>query len=139
MTGKVGGLGLLALTIFIAISFVLQLTSTPPRVQAARIDPFGDVKVHLETQPDPPKTGGIPLTIHITDASGKSVAVERAQFEYWAENNPMQTRAGDSLGNGEFKTVAALSSVGEWQIRVTLFKGAQQTQVTFTIRVMPNI
>lgn len=38
-----------------------------------------------------------------------------------------------------FAATAGLDSVGEWQVRVTLFKGAQQTQVKFTLRVMPNI
>lgn len=116
-----------------------QLNSTPPRTIPARLDPFGDINVHLETQPDPPKTGGIPLIVRVTDQGDKSVAVDRVEYEYWSERQSPQTLTGQALGAGAFTAVAALSSVGEWQIRVTLFKGTQRMQVDFIVRVMPNI
>ncbi|MBI4674549.1 MAG: hypothetical protein HY741_23130 [Chloroflexi bacterium] len=139
MTTKVGGLGLLGLTLFIAISFIVQLNSAPPRMLSARLDPFGDVNVHLQTQPDPPKTGGIPLILHITDASGQAVAVDQVKYEYWKEERAPLTLTGESSDGSTFQAIAELDSVGDWQVRVTLFKGSQQTQMTFTLRVMPNI
>ena len=139
MTAKVGGFGLVALAVFIASSFIFQLTSTPPRTLSGQLDPYGEVKLHLETQPDPPKTGNIPLVLHITDGKGNAVAVDKVQYEYMAENHPAQTIAGEPVETGQYRAIAALSGVGEWEIRVTLFKGSQQTQVKFLLRVMPNI
>lgn len=66
MSSKVGSFGLLALGLFIAVSFIVQMTGAPSRTLSARLDPYGDITVHLQTQPDPPKTGGIPLIIHGT-------------------------------------------------------------------------
>jgi hypothetical protein len=139
MTGKIGGLGLLLLGLFIGGSFLFQLTSTPSRTQSARLDPFGEINVHLQTDPDPPKPGGIPLMIDITDANGKPVAVDKVEYDYWSKDQAAQVLAGESTGVGSFSTVAGIGSVGEWQVQVTLFKGTQQTQVKFTLRVMPNI
>lgn len=139
MTGKVGLLGLGFLAIFIFGSFIFQLTSGPSRTQTARLDPFGDISVHLETQPDPPKTGGIPLILHITDSSGKNVEVDKVQYDYEYQDRGVQTLSGERAGDGMFQAVAALTDVGEWQVHVTLFKGTQQAQVTFVLRVMANI
>lgn len=139
MSSKVGSFGLLALALFIAVSFVLQMTGAPPRTLTARLDPYGDITVHLQTQPDPPKTGGIPLIVHVTDASGKAVAVDQVQYEYHFQDQAPQTVAGEPAGTGEFTGTAGLMSVGDWNVRVRLFKGIQQTQVNFTVRVMPNI
>lgn len=139
MSTKVGGLGLLGLTLFIAISFVLQLNSAPPRTLSARLDPFGEIKVHLQTQPDPPKTGGIPLMLHLTDASGNPIVVDQVKYEYWKEQRTPVTLTGESSNGSTFQALAGLDSVGDWQVRVTLLKGSQQTQLTFTLRVMPNI
>lgn len=139
MTGKIGGLGLLLLGLFIGGSFLFQLTSTPARTASARLDPYGEINVHLQTQPDPPKTGGIPLMIDVTDANGKPVAVDKVRYEYWSKEQAVQTLDGESKSVGSFSAVAGIGSVGEWQVRVTLFKGVQQTQVKFTLRVMPNI
>lgn len=139
MTGRIGLLGLAFLAIFIFGNFYLQLTSAPSRTLTAWLEPFGDISVRLETQPDPPKTGGIPLILHITDQGGQSVAVDRVDYEYQSEKQAPRTLKGEPTGAGEFRAVAALSDVGVWTVRVTLFKGAQQTQVTFTLRVMPNI
>lgn len=139
MTGKVALLGLVALALFIFGNFYLQLTGGPSRTQTARLDPYGDISIHLQTEPDPPKTGGIPLMLHITDASGKPIAVDKVEYEYESEKQSARTLAGEGAGEGTFKAVAALTDVGEWNIRVTLFKGTQQTQVKFSVRVMPNI
>ncbi len=139
MTGKIGLLGLGLLAIFIFGNFYFQLTGGPSRTQTARLDPYGDINVHLETEPDPPKTGGIPLMLHITDQNGKSVDVDQVQYEYAFQDRPIKTLKGESMGMGAFKAVAALTDVGEWQVRVTLFKGTQQTQVKFTLRVGANI
>ncbi len=139
MTGKIGGLGLLLLGLFIGGSFLFQLTSTPARTVSARLDPYGEINVHLQTDPDPPKPGGIPLMIQITDANGKPVAVDKVKYEYWSKDQAAQTLDGESTGDGSFDAVAGIGSVGEWQVQVTLFKGTQQTQVNFTLRVMPNI
>ncbi len=139
MTGKIGGLGLLVLLIFIGGSFLFQLNSTPSRVQTARLDPFGEIQVHLQTEPDPPKPGSIPLMLHITDANGNPVSVDKVRYEYWSQDQDTQTLDGESKGEGSFSAIAGIGSVGEWQVQVTLFKGTQQTQVKFTLRVMPNI
>lgn len=139
MTGRIGLLGLALLAVFIFGNFYLQLTRAPSRTLTARLEPFGDISVHLETQPDPPKTGGIPLILHVTDPSGKSVAVDQVEYEYQSEKQVPRTLKGESTSAGEFRAVAALSDVGEWTVRVTLFKGTQQTHVTFFVRVMPNI
>jgi len=139
MTGKVGLLGLAFLTLFIFGSFYIQLTGGPARTQTARLDPFGDISVHLETQPDPPKIGGIPLILHITNQSGKNVQVDRVQYDYEYQDRGVRTLNGERAGDGTFKAVAALTDVGEWQVHVTLFKGTQQAQVTFVLRVMANI
>lgn len=139
MTGKVGLLGLAFLTIFIFGNFYLQFTGAPPRTQTARLEPFGEINVHLQTQPDPPKTGGIPLIVHITDQGGKGIAVDQVQYEYQSEKIAAQTLNGESTAVGEFKAIAALTDVGVWTVRVTVFKGGQQTKVSFTLRVMPNI
>ena len=139
MSSKVGGIGLLALGLFIAVSFVLQMTGAPPRTMNARLDPYGDVSVHLQTQPDPPKTGGIPLILHITDAGGKPIEIDAVNYEYQFQEQAAQSLQGERAGEGAFQAVAALTNVGEWNVRVTLVKGTQQTQVNFTLRVMPNI
>lgn len=139
MSSKVGGLGLLALGLFIALSFVLQMTGAPPRTVNARLDPYGDLTVHLQTQPDPPKTGGIPLILHITDASGNPVEIDAVSYQYQFQEQARQTLQGERGEVGEFHATAALANVGEWNVRVTLVKDKQQTQVKFTLRVMPNI
>ncbi len=139
MTGKVALLGLILLTAFIFGNFYFQLTGGPSRTQSARIDPYGDISIHLETQPDPPKTGGIPLILHISDQSGKSVEVDQVQYEYVFQERAPQTLKGQSMGSGTYQAVAGLTDVGEWLVRVTLFKGSQQTQVKFTLRVGANI
>ncbi len=139
MTGRFGLIGLTFLTIFIFGNFYLQLTGSPSRTQSTRLEPFGDISVHLQTQPDPPKTGGIPLILHITDSSGKSVAVDRVEYVYEFQGRTVGQLSGEAMGAGTFEAVAALTDVGEWKIRVTLFQGTQQTQVEFTLRVMANI
>ncbi len=139
MTRQVALLGLALLTIFILGSFYLQLTEAPSRTQTARLDPYGAINVHLETDPDPPKTGGIPLVVHITNQNGTAVAVDRAQYEYALGDRKSRTVSGESTGDGAFTAVAALTDVGEWQVRVTLFKGSRQTQVAFKLRVGANI
>jgi hypothetical protein len=139
MTGKIALLGLLALAIFIFGNFYFQLSGGPSRTLTARLDPYGEISIHLETEPDPPKTGGIPLMLHITDQNGKSIAVDQVEYEYAFQSREIQTLKGENVGVGAFKAVAALTDVGEWQVRVTLFKGSQQTQVKFTLRVGANI
>ena len=139
MTGKIGLLGLAFLAIFIFGNFYIQLTGGPSRTQTARLDPLGDISVHLETEPDPPKTGGIPLTLHIIDQSGKPVDLDKVQYEYAFQDRALRTLEGARAGSGVFTAVASLNDVGEWKVRVTLFKGTVQTQVTFTLRVMANI
>ncbi|MBI4786003.1 MAG: hypothetical protein HY782_03030 [Chloroflexi bacterium] len=139
MTGKVALLGLAFLTLFIFGNFYFTLTGGPSRTQTARLDPYGEISIHLETEPDPPKTGGIPLMLHITDPSGKSIAVDEVQYEYAFQDREPRTLKGESKGVGAFTAVAALNDVGEWQVRVTLVKGTQQTQVKFTLRVGANI
>jgi len=139
MTGKVGLLGLVFLAIFIFGSFYIQLTGAPSRTQTARLDPYGNISVHLETQPDPPKTGGIPLILHLVDQDGKPITVDKVHYEYSFQNRGVRGVDGELTGDGTFKAIAALTDVGEWQVHVTLFKGVQQTQVTFILRVMANI
>ncbi len=139
MTGKMALLGLGLLAVFIFGNFYLQLAGGPSRTQSGQLDPFGQINVHLETEPDPPKTGGIPLMVHVTDSSGKSIAVDQVQYEYAFQDRPPSTLKGESKGVGSFTATAALTDVGDWQIRVTLFKGTQQTQVKFTVRVGANI
>jgi hypothetical protein len=139
MTGKIGLLGLLLLAAFILGNFYFQLTGGPSRTQSARLDPYGDINVHLETQPDPPKMGGIPLILHITDQNGKRVAVDQVQYDYVFQDRTPQTLKGESMGMGTYQAIAGLTDVGEWQIRVTLIKGSQQTQVKFILRVGANI
>jgi hypothetical protein len=139
MTGKIGLLGLVLLAAFIFGNFYFQLTGGPSRTQIARLDPYGDINVHLETQPDPPKTGGIPLILHITDQNGKSAELDKVQYEYAFQDREPKALSGETIGVGAYKTVAALTDVGEWQVRVTLFKGSQQVQVKFTLRVSANI
>ncbi len=139
MTGKIGLLGLAFLAVFIFGNFYLQLAGTPPRMQTARLDPYGDISIHLETQPDPPKTGGIPLILHITDQNGKNVAVDKVHYEYSFQDRSVREMDGESAGDGTYQATAALTDVGEWQVHVTLFKGTQQTQVKFILRVMANI
>ncbi len=139
MTGRFGLIGLAFLTVFIFGNFYLQLTGSPSRTQRARLEPFGDISVHLQTQPDPPKTGSIPLILHITDSDGKSVAVERVEYAYSFKGSAVGQLSGQAMGEGTFQAVAALTDVGEWKVHVTLFQGAQQTQFEFTLRVMANI
>jgi hypothetical protein len=139
MSGKFGLIGLVILSVFIFGNFYLQLTGGPSRTQSARLEPFGDINVHLQTQPDPPKTGGIPLIVHITDAAGKSMSIDRVDYAYALSGGLVNQLSGDAMDAGTFQAVAALTEVGEWQVRVTLFKGSQRTQVTFLLRVMANI
>lgn len=82
MTGKIALLGLGILAIFIFGNFYFQLSGGTSRTQTARLDPYGEISIHLETEPDPPKTGGIPLTLHITDQNGKGIEVDQVQYEY---------------------------------------------------------
>ncbi len=139
MTGKVGLLGLALLAVFIFGSFYVQLTGGPSRTQTVRLDPYGNISVHLETQPDPPKTGGIPLILHLTDQNGKPVAVDKVHYAYSFQERGEREMDGERAGDGVFKATAALTDVGEWQVHVTLYKGTQQTQVSFVLRVMANI
>ena len=139
MTRRIGLLGFALLAIFIFGSFYIQLTGGPSRTQTARLDTFGDISVHLQTEPDPPKTGGIPLMLHITDQSGKAIDLDKVQYEYAFQDRPPRTVEGERKGNGTFTAVAALTDVGDWKVRVTLFKGTVQTRVTFTVRVGANI
>lgn len=139
MTKKIGLFGILALTLFIFGSFFLQMSSGPSRTQNAQLDPFGEISVHLETQPDPPKPGGIPLILHITDKSGNPVAVDKVQYEYAFKDQSARVLEGRTSGTGTIQAVASITDVGDWQVRVTLFKGNQQTQVKFTLRVGANI
>lgn len=138
MTGKVGLLGLAFLTIFIFGSFYIQLTSGPSRTQTARLDPYGNISVHLETQPDPPKTGGIPLILHLTDQNGKPVEVDKVHYAYSFQDRTAREMDGEKIGDA-YQATAVLTDVGEWQVHVILYKGTQQTQVTFILRVMANI
>ena len=139
MTGKIGLLGLAFLAIFIFGNFFVQLTGGPSRTQTARLDPFGDMSVHLETEPDPPKTGGIPLTLHITDQNSKPIDLDKVQYAYSFQDRAPRTLEGVRADSGAFTAVASLTDVGDWNVRVTLFKGNAQTQVTFTVRVGANI
>ncbi len=139
MTGKIGLLGLAFLAVFIFGSFYIQVAGGPSRTQTARLDPFGDISVHLQTEPDPPKTGGILLMLHITDQSGKPIDLDKVQYEYAYQDRAPRTLEGERKGSGAFTAVAALTDVGDWQVRVTLVKGTAQTQVTFTVRVGANI
>ncbi len=139
MAGKIALLGLGVLTLFILGNFYFQVTGGPSRTLAARLDPYGDISVHLQTEPDLPKTGRIPLVVHITDQSGKSVEVDEVQYEYAFQGRDPKTQDAESTGVGAFQAVAALTDVGEWQVIVTLFKGTQQTQVKFIVRVGANI
>lgn len=139
MTRKVALLGIVALIIFIFGNFYLQLSGGPSRTLTTRLDPYGDVQVHLQTQPDPPKTGGIPLTVHITDAQGKSVDVDSVQYDYRFQDREPKTLIAQLKGPGEFSAVAGLTDVGEWRVHVTLVKGSQQAQVEFVVRVGANI
>ncbi len=139
MTGKIGLLGLILFAAFIFGNFYFQLSGGPSRTQIARLDPYGDINIHLETEPDPPKMGGIPLILHITDQNGKSVEVDKVQYDYVFQDPTPQTLMGESIGVGTYQAIAGLTDVGEWQVRVTLFKGRQQTQVKFTLRVGANI
>ncbi len=77
--------------------------------------------------------------LHITDQTGKSVEVDQVQYEYKYEDRAPEKLQGESKGSGTYTAVAALTDVGEWQVRVTLFKAGQQTQVKFTLRVGANI
>lgn len=138
MTGKVGLLGLGLLAVFIFASFYIQLSGGPSRTQTARLEPYGKISVHLETQPDPPKTGGIPLILHLTDQNGKPVVVDKVHYEYAFQDRAARQMDGEKIGDA-FQATAVLTDVGEWQVHVTLFKGTQQTQVTFILRVMANI
>jgi hypothetical protein len=139
MSGKVGKLGLAFLAIFIFGNFYLQLTSAPARTQSARLDSLGEFTAHLQTQPDPPKTGGIPLILHFTDANGKYVEVDKVVYEYEFQDRGSRKQEGERVSDGIFQTTAGLDNVGDWYVVVTLYKGTQQTQVSFTLRVMPNI
>ncbi len=139
MSGKFGLIGLIFLTIFIFGNFYLQLTGAPSRAQSARLEPFGDISVHLQTQPDPPKTGGIPLILHVTGSDGKSVAVDRVEYAYEFQGRTVGQLSGEAMGAGTFQAIATLTDVGDWKIHVTLFQGTQKTQVEFTLRVMANI
>lgn len=139
MTGKIGLLGFAFLAIFIFGNFYVQLTGGPSRTQPARLDPFGDISVHLETEPDPPKTGGIPLMLHITDQNGKPIDLDKVQYEFSFQDRPPRTVEGERKGSGAFTAVASLSDVGDWKVRVTLFRGNVRTQVAFTLRAMANI
>lgn len=138
MTGKIGLLGLALLAVFIFASFYIQLTSGPSRTQNARLDPYGNISVHLETQPDPPKTGGIPLILHLTDQNGKPVQVDKVQYTYSFQERTAREMDGEKKGDA-YQATATLTDVGEWQVHVTLSKGTQQAQVTFVLRVMANI
>lgn len=139
MTGKIGLLGLAFLAIFIFGNFYIQLTGGPSRTQTARLDPVGDMSVHLATEPDPPKTGGIPLTLHITDQNGKPVELDKVEYAYAFQDRAPRSLEGVRGDSGTFTAVAALTDVGDWNVRVTMFKGNAQTQVTFTVRVGANI
>ncbi len=139
MTAKIGFFGLALLAAFIFGSLGFQLSSGPSRTQSARLDPYGDVNIHLVTEPDPPKTGGIPLILHITDQNGNDVEVDQVRYDYAFQDRAPETLRGESMGVGAFKAIAGLTDVGEWQVRVTLFKANQQTQVKFTLRVGANI
>ena len=138
MTTRFSLLGLLAIALFAGGVFMVQLTGTPPRTVDARLDPYGSIQVHLQTEPDPPKPGGIPLMIHLTDAGGKPISVDQVKYEYWEKSDEPETLEGEATGPGSYSAVAGIKSVGEWQVRVTLFKGSQQSQVKFVLRVMPN-
>ncbi len=139
MTGKMAALGLAVLVVFIFGNFYLQLSGGPSRTQTTRLDPYGNVQVHLETEPDPPKTGGIPLMLHITDQSGKYVDVDSVQYDYQYQNREQQTLTGEHKGVGSFSAVAQLTDVGEWRVHVTLVKGNQVASVEYVIRVGANI
>lgn len=139
MTGKVALLGLVALFVFIFGNFYIQLTGGPSRTLTTRLDPYGDINVHLETEPDPPKTGGIPLMLHITDQSGKPVEVDAVQYDYRFQDREPRTLKGDIKGPGNVTAVAALTDVGEWRVHVTLVKGDKRSDVEFVLRVGANI
>ncbi len=139
MSAKTALLGLVLLSIFIFGSFYFQLVNGPSRTQSARLDPYGEISVHLETQPDPPKTGSIPLILHLTDQNGKSVEIDGVRYEYAFQDRAPKMLQGETIGAGAFQAIAGLNDVGEWQIRVILVKGNQQTQVKFTLRVGANI
>lgn len=139
MSKKLGLIGFVVLTIFIFGNFYIQLNDGPSRTQNARLDPFGPINIHLETKPDPPKPGGIPLILHVTDQNGKAVAVDKVQYEYAYKDEPGRVLEAKPGPDGSVQATATITNVGEWQVHVTLFKGVQQTQVKFTLRVGANI
>ena len=138
MTRKIGLIGLAILAVFILASFYVQLVSGPSHTQTTRLDPYGIVNVHLETQSDPPKMGKVPFIVHLTDQNGKPVWVDRLHYAYSFKNGTLQEMYGEPVGDA-YQATASLTDVGEWQVHVFLFQGEQQVQLTFVVRVMPNI
>lgn len=139
MTKKIAVVGMVILVVFIFGSFYFQLSSGPSRTQNARLDPFGPISVHLETQPDPPKPGGIPLILHITDPGGKPVVVDKVQYQYAYKDEDPRVLEGKPDVEGTVRATAQITDVGEWQVNVILYKGTQQAMVKFTLRVGANI
>ncbi len=62
-----------------------------------------------------------------------------SRFAVTSSTRLERNQEGKSRGSGTYAATAALTDVGEWQVRVTLYKGNQQTQVKFTLRVGANI
>jgi hypothetical protein len=139
MTKKLGLLGLLALAAFIFGNFYIQLTNGPARTIKTRLESLGEISVHLETRPDPPKPGGIPLIVHITDQNDKPVLVDQVEYEYAQKGESPHPLTGKLTADGSFQATASITDVGEWEVRVILFKGNQQTQVQFVLNVGANI
>jgi hypothetical protein len=65
--------------------------------------------------------------------------IGKVEYEYAFQDLTPRTAEGENADNGTFKTTAALNQVGEWKVHVALFKGNQQTQVKFTLRVGAKI
>ncbi len=139
MEKRFGLLGLLFLFVFISGSFYYQLNREPSRTVKVSLPSVGEVTAVLTTQPDPPKTGGIPLTVRLTDSAGRPVTVDKAVFKYAKKDAEAAVAEGQALSAGTYQAIARLSSVGEWTVEVILTSDGRDTTAHFDLRVMPNI
>lgn len=129
----------LAIFGFAVASLALTVLKVAPR--SGEISLLGQpARVTLFMEPDPPKTGPIPVRVEITDVNGLPIRVDEVVVRYGMESQPPRERAavpGASLGL--YRAQIEFANVGRAWVEVLIRRGNTRGQLTFRIEVRPNI
>lgn len=129
----------LALAVFIGLVFYQQMARAPSREVVVG---SGDnaLRVQLWTNPDPPKTGAVPVEARLATLAGTLVQVDRTLISYGqAGKEATATVEAERQADGAYRASATFTAVGDWWIEVTVLYGPLTVNARFPVYVAPNI